>query len=122
MMRTIIAASLRFRFLVIGLAFTLMIVGVGQIRSMPVDVFPEFAPPRVEIQTLAVGLAPSEVENLITVPLEEVLAGTPGLDTIRSKSVNDLSAIELIFDRGADLIRARQQVQERMDLVAPNLP
>ncbi len=122
MLRSIVGASLRFRFLVLALATALVFVGVGQIRSMPVDVFPEFAPPRVEIQTLAIGLAPPEVENLITIPLEEVLAGTAGLDTIRSKSVNDLSQIELIFERDTDLIRARQLVQERMDLVAPHLP
>ncbi|MGH8971730.1 MAG: efflux RND transporter permease subunit [Acidimicrobiia bacterium] len=122
MMRTIVAASLRFRFLVIALAAALMFVGVGQVRSMPVDVFPEFAPPTVEIQTLAIGLAPAEVENLITVPMEEVLAGTQGLDVMRSRSVNDLSQIRLIFDRGTDLIFARQLVQERLDLVAPHLP
>jgi CzcA family heavy metal efflux pump len=121
-MRAIVAGALRFRFLVIALAAGLMLVGVGQIQKMPVDVFPEFSPPKVEIQTLAIGLAPAEVENLITVPLEEVLAGTPGLDVMRSRSVNDLSAIQLIFDRGTDLLHARQLVQERMDLVAPNLP
>ena len=121
-MRTIVAAALRFRFLVVALAAGLILVGVGQIREMPVDVFPEFSPPKVEIQTLGIGLSPPEVENLITVPLEEVLAGTPGLDVMRSRSVNDLSAIQLIFDRGTDLLQARQLVQERMDLVAPNLP
>ncbi len=121
-MRTIVAAALRFRFLVVALAVGLVLVGVGQIRNMPVDVFPEFSPPKVEIQTLGIGLSPAEVENLITVPLEEVLAGTPGLDVMRSRSVNDLSAIQLIFDRGTDLLHARQLVQERMDLVAPHLP
>ena len=122
MMRTIVAASLRFRFLVIGLAAALMFIGVGQIRHAPMDVFPEFAPPRVEIQTIAIGLAPAEVESLITIPLEEVLAGTPELDVMRSRSVNDLSQILLIFDRDTDLIFARQLVQERLDLVAPTLP
>jgi CzcA family heavy metal efflux pump len=121
-MRTIVAAALRFRFLVVALAAGLIVVGVGQIREMPVDVFPEFSPPKVEIQTLGIGLSPPEVESLITVPLEEVLAGTPGLEVMRSRSVNDLSAIQLIFDRGTDLLHARQLVQERMDLVAPNLP
>jgi CzcA family heavy metal efflux pump len=122
MMRRIVAASLRFRYLVVAMALGMVAVGVGQIKSMPVDVFPEFSPPKVEIQTLAVGLAPDEVENLITVPLEEVLAGTPGLETIRSKSVNDLSQIELIFERGTDQLLNRQLVQERMDQVAPHLP
>jgi CzcA family heavy metal efflux pump len=122
MMRTIVAAALRFRFLVVALAAALMFIGVGQIKKMPVDVFPEFSPPKVEIQTLAIGLSPPEVENLITVPLEEVLAGTPGLDVMRSRSVNDLSDIQLIFERGTDLLHSRQLVQERMDTVAPHLP
>lgn len=121
-MRRIVASSLRFRFLIVALAGALMFIGVGQVKHMPVDVFPEFAPPTVEIQTLGIGLAPADVENLITVPLEEVLAGTPGLDVMRSRSVNDLSQIRLIFDRDTDLIHARQLVQERLDLVAPNLP
>ncbi|HEY3239873.1 MAG TPA: efflux RND transporter permease subunit, partial [Acidimicrobiia bacterium] len=122
MMRTIVGAALRFRFLVVALAVALMFIGVGQVRQMPVDVFPEFSPPTVEIQTLGIGLSPPETENLITVPLEEVLAGTPGLDVMRSRSVNDLSQIRLIFDRGTDLLHARQLVQERMDTVAPHLP
>jgi CzcA family heavy metal efflux pump len=122
MMRTIVAAALRFRFLVLALAAALMFVGVGQIKKMPVDVFPEFSPPKVEIQTLGIGLTPEEVENLITVPLEEVLAGTPGLDVMRSRSVNDLSDVVLIFERGTNLLHARQLVQERMDQVAPHLP
>ena len=72
---------------------------------MPVDVFPEFAPPRVEIQTISLGLNSTEVESLVTVPLEEALNGVPGLDTIRSKSVPDLSSIELIFEPGTDCSR-----------------
>ena len=121
-MRAIVAASLRFRFLIVALAGALMFVGVGQVKKMPVDVFPEFAPPTVEIQTLGIGLAPADIENLITVPMEEVLAGTPGLDVMRSRSVNDLSQIRLIFERDTDIMDARQLVQERVDLVAPNLP
>ena len=121
-MRRIVASSLRFRFLIVALAGALMFIGVGQVKHMPVDVFPEFAPPTVEIQTLGIGLAPADIENLITVPLEEVLAGTPGLDVMRSRSVNDLSQIRLIFDRDTDLIHARQLVQERLDLVANHLP
>jgi CzcA family heavy metal efflux pump len=122
MIRGIVGAALRFRFLVVAMAVGMLVLGVGQIKDMPVDVFPEFSPPKVEIQTLAVGLAPEEVENLITVPLEEVLAGTEGLETIRSKSVNDLSQIEMIFSRGTNPLTNRQLVQERMDTVAPRLP
>ena len=71
---------------------------------MPVDVFPEFAPPKVEIQTVSLGLSAAEVEELVTVPLEQALAGVEGLDVLRSKSVTHLSSIELIFERGTDLL------------------
>ena len=114
MMRWIVSASLRFRFLVIALAGALMYFGVGQLREMPVDVFPEFAPPLVEIQTSVLGLSPTEVEALVTIPLEQALTGLPGLDVMRSKSVPDLSSIKMIFKPGTDLLLARQMVQERV--------
>jgi CzcA family heavy metal efflux pump len=85
-------------------------------------VFPEFAPPRVEIQTIALGNSSEEVEQFITVPLEEQLNGVPGLDQLRSKSVSQLSQIELIFERGTDELRARQLVQERLSQITPSLP
>jgi CzcA family heavy metal efflux pump len=122
MMRGIVSASLRFRYLVVAAAAGLMFFGIGQVQSMPVDVFPEFAPPRVEIQTPSWGLAADEVEDLVTVPLEQALAGVDGLDIMRSKSVNDLSSIELIFKPGTDLLLARQLVQERIAQVTPTLP
>jgi CzcA family heavy metal efflux pump len=121
-MRWIIAKSLRLRFIIVALAATLMIVGFGQLRQMPVDVFPEFAPPRVEVQTPSLGLSAAEVESLITVPLEQALNGIPSLDVMRSKSVSQLSSIEMIFDRGTDLMLARQLVQERLATIAPTLP
>ena len=89
---------------------------------MPVDVFPEFAPPRVEIQTEGIGMTTPEVEELITVPMEEALRGTPEIDTIRSKTVMALSSIVLIFKRGTDIMHARQLVQERLQLAATRLP
>lgn len=122
MMRLIVRSSLRFRFLVIAAAAGMMVFGLGQLRDMPVDVFPEFAPPRVEIQTISLGLSAEDVEGLVTVPLEQALAGLEGLDTMRSKSVSDLSSIELIFEPGTDLLRARQLVQERVATVTPTLP
>ncbi len=122
MLRFIVATSLKFRFLVVAIALGLMYFGMGQLSRMPVDVFPEFAPPLVEIQTISIGLSPTEVEGLVTVPLEEALAGVPGLDVMRSKSVPDLSSIKLIFEPGTDLLRARQVVQERVSLVTPDLP
>jgi CzcA family heavy metal efflux pump len=122
MMRRIIAASMRFRFLVLAFAAGMMVFAAGQFRSMPVDVFPEFAPPRVEIQTASLGLSPADVEAFVTIPLEQALAGVEGLDVLRSKSVPQLSSIELIFKPGTDLLRARQLVQERVTAVTPSLP
>ena len=84
--------------------------------------FPEFAPPQVEIQTIALGNSSTEVEELITVPIEEQLQGIEGLDELRSKSVSQLSSIRLIFKRGTDELRARQLVTERVAQVAPTLP
>jgi CzcA family heavy metal efflux pump len=121
-MRWIVAMSLRFRYLVVFAAAALIVFGVGRIRGMPVDVFPEFAPPRVEIQTPSIGLSSAEVEALVTIPLEEALAGTPGVDIMRSKSVEQLSSILLIFEPGTDLMEARQLVQERLSIAAPSLP
>ena len=68
MLRWIVGSSLKFRFLVIAIAAGLMYFGIGRLRDMPVDVFPEFAPPLVEIQTPALGLSPAEVESLVTIP------------------------------------------------------
>src|SRR3954452_22814122 len=107
-MRRIVAASLRFRSLVVFAAVALLFLGFAEIPSAKVDVFPEFAPPRVEIQTIALGNSSNEVEELVTIPIEEQLNGIPGLDEMRSKSVSQLSSIQLIFKRGTDEVRARQ--------------
>jgi Cu/Ag efflux pump CusA len=117
MLRWMVGSSLRFRYIVVALAAGLMFFGVAQLRDMPVDVFPEFAPPRVEVQTPSLGLSASEVEALVTIPLEHAFNGIPGLDVIRSKSVEQLSSIELIFKPGTDLLTARQLVQERLATV-----
>jgi CzcA family heavy metal efflux pump len=122
MIRWIIASSLRFRFLVMAVAAAMVFFGMRQLRDMPVDVFPEFAPPLVEIQTEGPGMTAAEVEELITTPMEEFLRGTPELQYMRSKSVVALSAIRLIFKPGTDILRARQLVQERLELAISSLP
>src|ERR1043166_4111021 len=114
-MRWALGSSLRFGRLVIAVAIGLMVFGVAQLRSAPVDVYPEFTPPAVEIQTEALGLSAAEVEQLITVPLEQdLLNGVPFLEHIHSSSRPGLSAIDLTFVRGTDIYAARQLVQERM--------
>ena len=121
-MRWIVQTSLRYRYLVVFIAAALMIFGVTRLRGSSVDVFPEFAPPKVEIQTISLGLSAADVEELVTVPLEQALNGVPGLDVMRSRSVPDLSDIVLIFKPGTDLIFARQLVAERIAAIYPTLP
>ncbi len=122
MLKSIVETSLHLRVLVVALAAVLLIAGAQTARITPLDVFPEFAPPLVEIQTEAPGLSTDEVESLVTVPLENALNGTPWLKTIRSKSVLGLSSVVLIFEEGTDLMRARQLVQERLAVEAARLP
>ena len=81
---------------------------------MPLDVFPAFAPPQVEIQTEALGLAPEEVESLVTRPIESAINGTPGLESLRSASAVGTSAVKAVFNRDVDIYRARQLVTERL--------
>jgi CzcA family heavy metal efflux pump len=115
MIRSIVGSSLRSRGLVVVIAAALLLFGFTQLRKVPVDVLPEFAPPTVEVQTEALGLSAAEVEELITVPLEQdLLNGVAWLDTIRSESIPGLSRVELIFEPGTDLLRARQVVTERL--------
>ncbi len=115
MMRWIVGASMQLRVLVVVIAVLVVVVGVGQLRNMPVDVLPEFSQPYVEVQTEALGLSAEEVEQMITVGLEQdLLNGVPWLQTIRSESVPGLSSIVLFFEPGTDLMKARQMVSERM--------
>jgi Cu/Ag efflux pump CusA len=116
MLLSIVEASLRFRLLVLAVATGILVAGVQQARTMPVDALPEFAPPTIEVQTEALGLSAPEVESLVTLNLEELLNGTPWLTSIHSTSVPGLSSILLSFEPGTDVLRARQLVQERLTL------
>ncbi|HSB00177.1 MAG TPA: efflux RND transporter permease subunit, partial [Anaerolineales bacterium] len=122
MIRSIVGSSLKFRYIVLAIAAAMMVFGIAQVPRMPVDAFPEFAPPRVEIQTPCLGLSADEVESLVTVPLEQALNGLPGLDIMRSKSIPDLSSIEMLFKPGTDELKARQLVQERLATVINTIP
>src|SRR5215217_6426654 len=122
LMQRIVATSLRFRWIVLFLAAVTLAIGFVQIPETKVDVFPEFAPPRVEIQTIALGNSSNEVEELITVPIENQLNGIEGLEDLRSKSVAQLSSIQLFFSRDTDELRARQLVAERLSQITATLP
>src|SRR5262245_8026558 len=122
MTRWIVDSARRLRVAVVALAVILMIAGTRAALDTPLDVFPEFAPPLVEIQTEAPGLSTAEVESLVTVPLESALNGTPWLTTMRSHTVLGLSDIVLTFEDGTDPLRARELVQEALAEEAVHLP
>src|SRR6476620_11996108 len=108
MLSALIANSVRLRVVVLAACVVRLVVGSRSIRRAPLDVFPEFAPPIVEVQTEAPGLSTEEVESLVTVPVENALNGLPGVQTVRSKSVLGLSQVVLILSEGADPQRVRQ--------------
>ncbi|MBK9316110.1 MAG: efflux RND transporter permease subunit, partial [Acidobacteria bacterium] len=122
MLKSLVSTSLKLRGIVVVLAVILMVVGIRTLPSTQLDVFPEFAPPLVEIQTEAPGLSTTEVEHLVTSPIEYSLNGLTSLKTLRSKSVLGLSSVVLIFEAGTNLMTARQLVQERLALAASRLP
>ena len=115
MMRSIVESSLKLRLLVVAIAVGVMVLGIGQMRRHAGGRPARVHPPTVEIQTEALGLSAAEVEQMITVPMEQdLLNGVAWLDEIRSESVPGLSRIQMIFEPGTDLMRARQVVQERL--------
>lgn len=122
MLKQLITKAVEARVIVLILALLLVIVGAQRAMHAPLDVFPEFAPPKIEIQTEAEGLSTEEVEALISMPIENALNGMPHVATIRSKSVLGLSSVVLLLEQGSNLFEARQYVQERLALVAQTLP
>lgn len=121
-MKWLVATSLRLRMIVVVLMALLLYVGTNIIKNASYDVFPEFAPPYVEIQVEAPGLSTAEVESLIAVPIENALNGTPYSTRLRSKSVLGLASIVVDFGKGTSVIEARQLVQERLSRVTAQLP
>src|SRR5437870_5551357 len=122
MLQAIVDCSLRNRVVVLVLAALLVVLGVYAATHARLDVFPEFAPPQVAVQTECPGLSPSEVEQLVTLPIETAVNGISGLDVLRSRSIQGLSVITVVFGSGTDIYRARQQVTERLGALASQLP
>jgi CzcA family heavy metal efflux pump len=122
MLNWLVSHSLRFRGVVIALACLIVGYGLWIASRTKLDVFPEFAPPMVVVQTEAPGLSPEQVEALVTRPLESALNGTPQLAAIRSESIQGLSAITLTFDDRADIYRVRQMASERLNEAAAQFP
>ena len=122
MLRTLVELSLRQRHVVVLAAGVLLLLGGWTTMRAPLDVFPEFAPPIVEVQTEAPGMSSLSVENLVSIPLESACNGIPHMTTLRSKSVQGLSSVVMYFERGADLFQARQMVAERIAVASAKLP
>lgn len=122
MLQTIVRWSLQNRPVVVVLSLMLLAGGIIASYRSRLDAFPEFAPPQVTVQTEASGLSAEEVEQLVTLPLEQSIVGIPGLATIRSRSIQGLSAITVVFRDEVDLFLARQLVGQRIAEIAGLLP
>jgi len=122
MFNAIIRWSLNNKLLIVLATAIFFGVSLYLVTQMPVDVFPEFAPPQVVVQTEAPGLSSEDVEALITFPIESAVNGTPGVDTVRSSSSVGLSTIVIVFKWGTNIYTARQLVNERIQSVAGRFP
>jgi len=117
MLDRIIRFSLEQRLLMLALAGVLVISGVSAFRQLPIDAFPDTTPVMVQVNTTAPALTPADIEVQITYPLEQVIAGLPGLREVRSISKTGLSQVTAVFESGMDILRARQLVNERINEV-----
>ena len=122
LLNAILRGSIARSWLVVVGAVLISVIGMINVWQMPLDVFPPFAPPQVEIQTVAPGLAPEQVEHQISEPIEAAVNGLPGVDVVRSASKPGLSMVQVIFQDSAGLQRARQSVSERLQRVSNQLP
>ena len=122
MLSAVVRSSLRHRGIVVALACILLGYGVYSLRQAKYDVFPEFSPPEVVISAEAAGLAPEQVELLVTQPIENAVNGASGVESIRSASIQGLSVVTVLFNGNTDVYRDRQVIGERLSTLAGSLP
>ena len=122
MMGSLIRFSIRFPGVIIGLALIIIAYGIYQIKQSPLNVFPEFSPTQVIIQTESSGFSSDLVEKLISQPIEDVISGTIGIKQIRSQSIPGLSVVTVIFEEDTDIYRNRQSISEKLSLLNGHLP
>ncbi len=122
MLATLIESSIRLRGAVVGLCIVLFLYGGWRLSQAGLDIFPEFSPKQVIVQTEAQGLTAQQVERRITQPIENILGGLLGLADLRSESIAGLSVVTAIFEEEIPLQLARQQVTERLATLAATLP
>lgn len=122
MLNRIVHFSLRFRGVVVALACVLIGYGIYVAAHAKLDVFPNFVPPEVTVQTEAPGLAAEQVEVLVTRPVETIISGLGGMETMRSESIAGLSVITVVFKEGTDIFQARQMLNEKLNATSGQLP
>lgn len=122
MLNSLVKWSIAQRWLIVIASILISLWGLWVVTHMPLDVFPSFAPPQVEIQTEAPGLAPEEVESLVTRPIESAINGTPGVETVRSSSAVGISVVKVIFSWDTEIYRARQLITERLQQTQNQFP
>jgi CzcA family heavy metal efflux pump len=121
-MNALIGWSIRYRGLVAALSVVWIVAGTILALRAPLDVFPEFVPPQVTIQTESAGLAPEQVEQIVTRPIEAAINGAPGVASMRSESVYGLSVVLVTFEEGVDAVDVRQGISERLSTLTGKLP
>ena len=118
----LVAFAVRFPGVVLALTLALALYGAMALNQAKYDVFPEFAPPTVTVQTEAPGLGPEQVEVIVTQTIEGAINGLPGIAALRSSSIQGLSVVSATFTDGSDIYRVRQLVNERLAAVTGRLP
>lgn len=122
MMSALVRFSIRFSGVIIGLSTLMVLYGIYSLTHSNLDVFPEFSPTQIIIQTESAGLSAELVESLVSQPIENTIAGTVGILSLRSQSIPGLSIVTVIFDENTDIYRNRQVVAERLATLSNRLP